>query len=187
MVKGTYGFKSEHHLGQCRELEIFKKVLYNIVSSLKYRKSTDDFQEQTKEDISSINSSTGVFIFTDHSNNLYKASLEQYKKLLKENVTKSKCLEKSINLQAKNVAKKLDLVERVECLAKNSVFITLKDAKVNFQANLPCRLINPSKSELGKVSKVKLEKIKQALVKHLDVNQWKNSSTVSIKFDIREF
>ena len=118
MVKGTYGFKSEHHPGQCKELETLKKVLYNIVSSLKYRKSPDDFQEQTKEDISSINSSTGVFIFADHSNNLYKAPLEQYKKLLKENVTKSKRLQKSINLQAKNIAKKLDLVERVECLAK---------------------------------------------------------------------
>ena len=33
-------------------------------------------------------------------------------------------------------------------------------------------------SELGKVSKTKLEKINEALIKHLDVNQWKNSSSV---------
>ena len=62
-------------------------------------------------------------------------------------------------------------MERVECLAKNPAFITLKDHKENFQANLTCNLINPSKSELRKVSKVKLEKINQALIKHLDVNQ----------------
>ena len=51
-----------------------------------------------------------------------------------------------------------------------------------------------------KVGKVKSEKINQALIKHLDVNQWKNPSTVIewfkgieikkdcifIKFDIRE-
>ena len=30
---------------------IYEKDLYNIVSSLKYRKLTDDFQEQMKEDI----------------------------------------------------------------------------------------------------------------------------------------
>ena len=62
-------------------------------------------------------------------------------------------------------------MERVECLAKNPAFITLKDHKENFQASLTCNLINPSKSELRKVSKVKLEKINQALIKHLDVNQ----------------
>ena len=77
-------------------------------------------------------------------------------------------------MEAKNIAKKLDLAEKVECLAKSLAFITLKDHKENFQASLPCRLINPSKSELGKVSKVKLEKINQALIKNLDVNQWKN-------------
>ena len=69
------------------------------------------------------------------------------------------------------------------------------------QASLHCHLISPSKCELGKVSKVILEEFNQALIKDLDVNQWKNSSTVIewfkgivnikncifITFDIREF
>ena len=106
-----------------------------------------------------------------------------------------------INLEAKNIAKKLDLAERVECLAKNPAFITLKDHKESFQGSLPCRLINPSKSELGKACKVKLEKINQALIKNFDGNQWKSSNSVTewfkgidhkkdyifVKFDIREF
>ena len=163
-----------------------------------------------KEDISIINSSSDVFIFANKTNNIYKAPPEQNKKRLKENATKTytkltERLEKSnrlsISLEAKNIAKKLDLVERVKCLAKNTAFITLKDHKENFRASLPCRLINPSKSELGKVSLVKLEKVNQALIKHLDVNQWKKPSSVTewfkgidnkkdcifIKFDIREF
>ena len=81
MVKETYSFQSKHHPGQCKELETFEKVLYSIVSSLKYRKSTDDFQEQMKEDISSIISSPGVFIFAGKSNNIHKAPPEQYKKI----------------------------------------------------------------------------------------------------------
>ena len=183
MVKEICGFKSKQHPGQCKEIETFEKNLYNIVSSLKYRKSTDDFQEQMKEDIESINSSPDVFIFVDKTNNIYKAPPKQYNKLRKKNVTKiykksTERLKKSINLEAKNIAKKLDLAERVECLVKNPAFITLKDHKENFQASLPCRLINPSKSVLGKVSKVKLEKIDQVLIKNLDVNQWKNSSSV---------
>ena len=43
-----HGFKSKHHPGQCKELGTFEKNLYNIVSSLKYRKSTDHFKEQRR-------------------------------------------------------------------------------------------------------------------------------------------
>ena len=42
-----------------------------------------------KEDIPSINCSPDVFILADKTNNIYKARPEQYKKLLKENVTKT--------------------------------------------------------------------------------------------------
>ena len=155
MAKETYSFKSKHHPGQCKELETFKKDLYNIVSSLKYRKSTDYFQEQMKEDISSINSSLDVLIFADKTNNIYKAPPEQYQKLLKENVTKTykkstERLEKSINLEAKNIAKKLDLTERAECLAKNPAFVTLKNHKDNLQASLPAALSIRQKVNLVK-------------------------------------
>ena len=69
-----------------------------------------NFQEQMKEDISSINSSPDVFIFEYKTNNICKAPPEQYKKLLKDNVTKTykkstKRIKKSINLEAKNIAK----------------------------------------------------------------------------------
>ena len=50
--------------------------------------------------------------------------------------------------------KKLELSDRIEHLARNPSFITLND----HEEKLPCRLINPSKRELGKVSKQKLEK-----------------------------
>ena len=36
---------------------IYIYIYIYIISSLKYAKSTDDFQEQMKEDISSVNSS----------------------------------------------------------------------------------------------------------------------------------
>ena len=80
MVKEIYGFKSKHRPGQCKELETFENDLYNTVSSLKYRKSNDDFQEQMKEDISSINSSpmlpylqTKLIIYKKHNQNNIKS------------------------------------------------------------------------------------------------------------------
>ena len=59
------------------------------------------------EDISSINSSPHVLLFVDKTNNIYKTPPEQYKKVLKKNVTKiykksTERLEKPINLETKN-------------------------------------------------------------------------------------
>ena len=83
----------------------------------------------------------------------------EYKKLLKENVTKTykkapEKLQKSINLEAKSIATKLNLSGRIEKLAEAPAYITLKDHKQNFPAKPPCRLINPTKNEIGKISKI---------------------------------
>ena len=56
-----------------------------------------------------------------------------------------------INKEAKSIAEKLELDDRIERLATTQAFITMKDHKEDFRSNPKCRLINPSKSELGKV------------------------------------
>ena len=95
-------------------------------------------------------------------------------------------------MKAKYITKKLELSNRIE---------HLKGQKENFSTKLTCCLINPSKCDLGKVSKQKLETLNKVMVQHLNANQWKNSTSVikwftalenktdcpSIKFDIREF
>ena len=156
--KETYGFKSKYHPTQCKYLEAFEKDLFNIANSLKFRPIHNHFQETMKEDITQIKSSCDIFIFADKTKNLYKSPPEEYKKLLFNNITKSyrksiKGLEKAINMKAKHISEKLELNNRIECLAKNLVFISLKDHKPNFQSSLPCGLINPSKSDIGKINK----------------------------------
>ena len=96
-------------------------------------------------------------------------------------------------MEAKHISKKLELNNRIECLAKKTAFISLKDHKPNFQ-------INPSKSNIGKISKSILDKVNQNLRNKLRFNQWNNSENVTdwfkkienkskhvfIKFDIAE-
>ena len=84
-------------------------------------------------------------------------------KYIKDNVTKtykksSDLLEKSINMEVKHITKELEVSGRIEHLARNPAFITLKDHNENFDSKLLCCVINPSQSELGKVSKQILEK-----------------------------
>ena len=159
-----------------------------------------------KSDNLDMKSSPNVLIFADKTSHIYKSIPQEYNKLLKSNIMQSykkstDRLEKAINMEAKNIAKKIRLSDRIECLAKTPAFITLKDNKDNFQSSLPCRLMNPSKSELGKINKSILENIKQHLIKLLCVNQWQNSASVIewfenieekknctlINVDIREF
>ena len=77
----------------------------------------------------------------------------------------------------------------------------MKDHKPNFENNPKCRLINPAKSELGKVSKRLLEEINKTIKNATKVSQWHNSDDVItwfkniqnmekctfIQFDIEEF
>ena len=79
-------------------------------------------------------------------------------------------LGKAINIEAKHISKKLELDNRIECLAKNPACRSLKDHKPNFQLSLPCRLINPSKSDIGKISKSILDRVNQNLRNKLQFN-----------------
>ena len=68
--------------------------------------------------------------------------------------------------------------EKLECYSDESTFITLKDHQANFKNSTKCRLINPSKSEVGLVIKHYLNSIISMVAEKSGVNQWKNTSTV---------
>ena len=104
-------------------------------------------------------------------------------------------------MEAKSIATKLKFIDRIEKLAEAPAYVTLKDHKENFRPKQSCRLINPSKNEIGKISKIVLEKTNKKLLKELDFNQWKNTDDVTrwfrkisnkseckfIQSDIKEF
>ncbi len=85
---------------------------------------------------------------------------------------------KSIKTGDKRIATSLEIEDRVNTAAKNQAFVTLKDHKDNFNNSPTCRLINPSKSEIGKISKQKLEKINAKIKEVTKYNQWKNTNDV---------
>ena len=57
-------------------------------------------------------------------------------------------------------------------------FLTIKDHKEGFPHMLSFRLINPSKSDIRKISKLLLDSINENILKQTNVNQWKNTSQV---------
>ena len=95
----------------------------------------------------------------------------------------------------------MDVDDRLYAFTKRDSFITIKDHKDNFENNTKCRLINPAKSDLGKISKKILTKLVTSLKERTNLNLWKNSDSVIewfknldnknsltfIQFDICEF
>ena len=106
-----------------------------------------------------------------------------YNKLITENVTKTykKAGDKlvgKLDAQSARIAERLNLDDRIEKLAKKEAFITLKDHKPTFDDHPTCRLINPTKSEIGVISKQILDEINTSIINSTRINQWKNTFSV---------
>ena len=84
----------------------------------------------------------------------------------------------NINTDTKKIALVLDLEDRIETMQESESYITVKEHKEDFPHKISCRLINPSKSDIGKISKHVLDKVNQKLLSVTEVNQWKNSHSV---------
>ena len=72
----------------------------------------------------------------------------------------------------------IKLSDRIVKLVETLSNVKLKDHKDNFRSNPSCHLINPSKSEICKVSKILSDNINKNFLSQLKYNQWKNASEV---------
>ena len=93
------------------------------------------------------------------------------------------------------------MIDRVGKLEERSAYILFKDHKKNFPDRKQTRLINPTKTELGLVSKDVIQKITSRLMSNHKYNLWKNSMdtidwfknikdkkrSTFVQFDIIEF
>ena len=174
----NYNFKSERCPPQHDGLIPFENDFYEMIRAIKFRPVCNSFQSMLKQDVKEINSFKTLFVPSDKTTNLCKVNKQDYKKLLLDNVTASnQKIEPStndkINLEAKIIATKLILDDRVEALSQRNAFITLKDHNPNFPNSSKCRLINPTKSEIGKISKIILDTINSSIRVNSDLNQWR--------------
>ena len=72
--------------------------------------------------------------------------------------------------KTKEIATKLNIDHKINSIAKQPAFITIKDHKANFKTNPSYRLINPAKSDIGKISK--------RILDYLNMNFKKNNSSI---------
>ena len=177
--KETFGFKSCKCLPSVDELAGFESDLLMMVHSIEFRPVRNNFLSKLKEDVKVINNTKELLVNADKSTNIYKMNEDVYNKYLTENITKTykkpnKNKVKRINSEAKKIAGKLKLEDRIQQLQEREAFISVKDHKEGFPNSPSFRLINPSKSEIGKISKHILDQINKSLLSNTKVNQQKN-------------
>ena len=178
-----------------------------MIQNVKFRNVRCNFQSKIKKDIqTNILAHNKILVAADKSNNFYKLEVDEYNKLLQDNITASykkvgKENVQRISTEAKAIAQSLQLDDRINIMAERNAFITLKDHKANFANHPTCRLINPAKSNIGKISRQILQRINNNIRKKTNVTQWTNTSSVLewfkkidnksaytfIEFDIVEF
>ena len=181
--KNTYELKSRNTPPQVEEMTKFEEDLLKVIEKIEFRNVKCQFLSKLRNDVKSIRQSDKIFVPADKTNNFYKLSKEEYHKLVKDNTTArytrtNPDVVQEINKKAKLIAKQLKLDDRIEILAEKPAFITIKDHKENFPNHIKCRLINPTKSEIGIISKAKLDKINTSLIKATGVHQWKSTQDV---------
>ena len=206
--KETYGFNTRKTPPPSDELKAFEEQLTSIIQKVEFEHHPPcgKFQKELNSDIREIRKNNNLYVKADKTSNHYQVKSSEYRKLLMKNVHKTyksaqKDVVHKITEKAKEIAEEIELSDRIETTAEKEPFITLKDHKENFENNPTCRLINPSKSELGRVSKQITEQMVKQTAESARVNLWRKTtdvvnwfediqnkeSTVFINFDIVDF
>ena len=181
--KENFGFKSLAPSPYVKELKHFKEGLVNIVKDIKFENIHNSFQNKLEKDIKEIKKEKRIFVAGDKSTNFHKMTPQMYNQLLDKSIQKEykkAPLKSVINIEKShsNIVKNLELQDRVFRTTERQPFITVKDHKPNFANNPTCRLLNPTKPELGRISKQKLLKMISEVRQKTKFNQWKNSDSV---------
>ena len=131
---------------------------------MKFRHVPNHFQNKLQKDLNHVKIDDHLYIPADKTNNYFIVRPADYEHLLEKSIHKNykKTDRSALNNRTKtdiHIAKKLDLADRINTTSERESFITLKDHKENFKNKPTCRLINPCKPEISKISKQLLEKI----------------------------
>ena len=188
LSKNFFGFKSCNYPPSMPELKPFEEDLISIVSSLEMKLHNNPLQEKMKEDMDRIRQTKEMIVPADKTTNLYRIPTEQYRNFLKKNieseykkVTETKV--EKINVEAATIANNLEIDDRVEALAMKTSFLSLKDHKPDFPSKLNFRLINPTKTNIGQISKQILDRINGDIRATSMVNQWRSTKEVLYWFN----
>ena len=155
-----------------------------MISNITFSEYVSPFQAKLISDAKKINNSDKLYVPADKSPNVYQVDMQTYTNLLENSIhahykKDQNSSELEINLEAKAITQRLEIDDlEIEQIANTPAYITLKDHKDNFISRPKTRLINPAKSEIGKIAKFKLQQMNEIIRMKTNLTQWKNTDSV---------
>jgi hypothetical protein len=202
----TFGFNTSNTPGPVLELVEFEEAFIELIRNIKFNNHSNEFLRKLARDKKDIQKEPKLLIAADKTTNIYKVEPEVHDKLIDEAITKTYKKAKDGQVKKmikddKKIAENLEIADRVHRITTSDAYITLKDHKDNFANNPKVRLINPTKSEIGKIAKKILENVVNVVKSATKLSLWKSTSDVItwykeaenkdkcsfIEFDVVEF
>ena len=117
--KETYGFNTTCPAPPDPDLKRFEELMFEMLNKIKSRPIHNKYQRDLKEKVQEIDDCPDVIVSADKTANYYRIPPDQYNKLLTDSVTKDyqkieQDIEDKINREAAEIAKKLDIEDRVD-------------------------------------------------------------------------
>ena len=177
--KEKYGFKSSYAPPQITQqnygehhstLKAFENEVYCLVRRVEFNKYTNKYQEELKDTLDRIKQSKDLIVAADKTRNFYSIKPENYEKMRHEDITKTykradRTQVNEVNACAAKIARSLELEDRMQVYKECEAFLSVKDHKPEFPAVVKRRLLNPAKSDIGRVSKVILQRVNADIIK----------------------
>ena len=181
--KETFGFNSTAVPPACKELSEFEEEMLEIAANIKFNRYSNQFLDKLKQDIRKIRDMDDLVIPADKTTNHYVMKAADYNTILEKAVQKDYLKAKNdaisnIVSEEKELTSKLGINDRVEKLVGKEAYATLKDHKEDFLNNPKVRLINPCKTNVGKIAKFSLERIVKEIQGKGEVSLWRRTGEV---------
>ena len=141
-TKTSFGFKTTKTPPTINELKDFEDRMLDLIQNIEFRNATSDFQKKLSRDVKDIKKDNDLLIAADKTTNFYRVNSTAYKQLMNTAITKTykKAPANSLDntvAEEKKIAQQLGLDNKIDALAENQSFVTLKDHKPNFSTTQP--------------------------------------------------
>lgn len=178
-----FGLKSYRSPPSDPGLLDFERDLLQLVRRLKFSNTANSFQGKLSNRIEFIKKSPKLFVLSDKTGNMFSIPVHLYNEFIRgqlnANYKKAKNRDlDNINDICMNIANNLNVLDRTQPYTPKQPHFLFKDHKPDFDSKPTIRLISPTKSDIGSISKFIIDGIIPVVRDNISLSLWRSTGDV---------